>query len=201
MIKHLEKYSPKTTYMAALILFTVGLVFFASCSGLSTEQETSGSSMIRMEDSDMKHYKSYDWGFALDIPSHWNTSPPVPSNSPSEVIRFGSKENGNHLLIIFRSPHDPQRSLNELSDQIQQILANGGFGNFFKGETTIGSKPVVTLDFDIPRGDETWSCREYFVADGRVMYVLGFGTTNKDGMFELYDGMAKTFETLETDGH
>jgi len=57
---------------------------------------------------DMKHYESSDWNFALDIPRRWNSFPPVPTNSPNEVIRFASREDGNHLLIIFRQPHDPK---------------------------------------------------------------------------------------------
>ncbi len=40
----------------------------------------------------------------------------------------------------------------------------------------------------------TWSCREYFLAEDSLQYTLGFGTTNRDGMFELYDRMAKSFE-------
>jgi hypothetical protein len=52
------------------------------------------------------------------------------------------------------------------------------------------------LDFDRPQGDGTWSCREYFVVEGTLGYTLGFGTTHKAGMFELYDRMAKSFEIL-----
>jgi len=56
------------------------------------------------------------------------------------------------------------------------------------------------LDFDRPQGDGTWSCREYFVVEGTLSYTLGFGTTNKAGMFELYDRMAKSFEILAEPG-
>jgi|GEM_PF-1272086 hypothetical protein len=52
------------------------------------------------------------------------------------------------------------------------------------------------FDFDKPQGDGTWSCRHYFVAEGTLGYTLGFGTTNRAGMFELYDRMAKSFEIL-----
>jgi len=34
---------------------------------------------------DMKHYESSDWNFALDIPRRWNSFPTVPTNSPYEV--------------------------------------------------------------------------------------------------------------------
>ena len=38
------------------------------------------------------------------------------------------------------------------------------------------------------------SCREYFLAEDTLQYTLGFGTNNKDGMFDLYDRMARSFE-------
>jgi len=147
----------------------------------------------------MKRYKSSEWNFALDIPKRWNSFPPVSTNSPAEVIRFASCEDGTHLLIIFRFPHDPKQSLKELSDHVQQILANKGFGNFATAETTIGSRAVLMLDFDKPKVegiDGFWNCREYFITDGTLRYTLGFGTTNKEGMFKLYDRMAKSFEIL-----
>jgi hypothetical protein len=110
-------------------------------------------------------------------------------------------------------PNDPQKSPKDAADQVQQVLARKGFGNFITGETTIKSRAAVTLDFDKPHTDENsalllqgdqyvvrpgrlWSCREYILAEGTLRYMLGFGTTNKAGMFELYDRMAKSFEIL-----
>ena len=145
---------------------------------------------------DMKHYESSEWNFALDIPRRWNFFPPVPTNRPNEGIRFASLEDGNHLLIIFRQPHDPKQSLKELSDQVQQVLASRGFGNFAPAETTIRSWAALMFDFDKPQGDGTWNCRHYFVAEGTLGYTLGFGTTNKAGRFERYARMAKSFEIL-----
>src|SRR5436190_4466493 len=152
-----------------------------------------------MSTPEMKRYKSSEWNFALDIPKRWNSFPPVSTNSPAEVIRFASREDGTHLLIVFRFPHDPKQSLKELSDHVQQILAGKGFGNFATAETTIGSRAVLLLDFDKAKVDGIdgfWNCREYFITDGTLRYTLGFGTTNKEGMFELYDRMAKSFEIL-----
>ena len=77
-----------------------------------------------------------------------------------------------------------------------QQLASKGFGNFTTAETKIGSRTVQTLDFNRPQGDGTWNCREYFVADGALGYTLGFGTTNKAGMFELFERIAQSFEIL-----
>jgi hypothetical protein len=149
-----------------------------------------------MNPTDMKHYQSSEWHFALDIPRRWNSFPPVCTNSPNEVIRFASREDGTHILIVFRLPHDPKQSLKERSEQVQKELASHGFGNFATAETTVGSRAALTLDFDRLQGEGTWSCRHYFVAEGTLSYTLGFGTTNKAGMFELYDRMAKSFEIL-----
>ena len=171
-----------------------------------------------MNATEMKRYRSAEWNFALDVPRGWNAFPPVSSNSPLEVIRFASKEDGTHLVIIFRGPRDPKKPLKEACDQAQQILAKQGFGHFTTTETAIGSRAALVLEFDRPQrwhskrwrrfwsraalmlkfnrpqDEGTWSCREYFLAVGTLQYTLGFGTTNKGGMFELYDRMAKSFE-------
>jgi hypothetical protein len=147
-----------------------------------------------MNTTELKHYQSSEYHFGLDIPKRWNSFPAVPTNSPYEVIRFASEEDGTHILIIFREPHDPKQTLQKRANQVQQFLVKQGFGNFATAETTIGSKAVLTLDFDMPQGDGTWSCRQYIVAEGTLSYILGFGTSNKVGMFELFDRMAKSFE-------
>jgi hypothetical protein len=141
-----------------------------------------------------KHYKNSKWNFELDIPAGWNMFPPVHTNSPFELLRFVSHENGKHLLILFRKPCDPAKSLKGLSDWAQKILAKAGFGNFVSAETTLGGKPALTLDFDRPEGENTWSCREYFIAEGTLAYILGFGTSNKAAMFETFDCIAKSFQ-------
>ena len=158
---------------------------------------TSQRQEVQAEMIPMKHYESSQWHFALDIPERWNSFPAVSSNSPAEVIRFQSHEYGNHILIIFRSPRDPAQPMQSRSDQVKQILASKDFGNFVAGDTTLGSRPALTLDFDKPQGDGIWSCRHYFVAEGTLAYTLGFGTTDKAGMFELFDRIAKTFEIVK----
>jgi hypothetical protein len=147
-----------------------------------------------MNTTEMKRYKSVEWNFALDIPKRWHAFPPVSSNSPLEVRRFASKEEGTHLVIIFRGPRDPKMSLKQACDQAQQMLAGKGFGRFSTIETTIGKREALILEFDRPQDGGTWSCREYFLAEDTLQYTLGFGTNNKDGMFELYDRMARSFE-------
>lgn len=58
-----------------------------------------------------QHYQNTEWKFGLDIPKGWNRFPPVMANSPFEVVRFGSGENGYQLLIIFRNSIDAQSGL------------------------------------------------------------------------------------------
>jgi beta-lactamase regulating signal transducer with metallopeptidase domain len=143
---------------------------------------------------EMRRYKSSEWKFELDVPARWTVMPPVPTNSPSEIIRFVSRENGNHGLIVFRGPYDPQQSPKAFFDQMQQALAKIGFSNFVSGETTIGSRRVLTLDFEraTPEGG-LLSCRHYVIIDGTLVYTLGFGTDKREIMFDLYDRMAKSF--------
>jgi glyoxalase superfamily protein len=142
----------------------------------------------------MKRYNSSEWNFALDIPERWNSFPPVLTNSPYEVIRFASHEDGVHVLIVFRQPYDPKNALRGYLEKVQQILVGKGFGNFVTASTTIGSKEALTLDFDKPQGDGTWSCRQYSVAEGTLVFTLGFGTNKKARVLDLYDRMAKSFE-------
>jgi beta-lactamase regulating signal transducer with metallopeptidase domain len=144
---------------------------------------------------EMRHYTNSEWKFELDVPKRWIVMPPVSGNSPFEVLRFMSRENGNHNLIVFRNPVDPKQSMDVVLEQVQQVLAKAGFSNFVTGETTIGSRKVPTLEYSrlAPDGVTTWYCRQYFMFEGPLGFVLGFGTTNRDEKFELYERMAKSF--------
>jgi hypothetical protein len=166
----------------------------ACCAVIGNSPQVPNKTQVQLPE--MKHYESVEWNFALDIPMRWNSFPAVSANSPYEVIRFASYEDGKHMLIIFRMPHDPKKSLKDVSDQVQQVLIKGGYGNFSNAETRIGSRAVITLDFDKLQGDVKFNCRHYFLAEGTLGYTLGFGTSNRAGMFETFDHMAKTFEIL-----
>lgn len=142
----------------------------------------------------MKRYQHSEWLFGLDIPARWNAFPAVPANSPYEAIRFASQEDGSHLLIVFREPHNPEVSPAAHLEKVQLVLEEGGFSNFVTGEARIGSKTVATLDFGKPLEDKTWSCRHYFLIDGSTLaYVLGFGTTRWGAMRGLFGRMAQSF--------
>jgi hypothetical protein len=144
----------------------------------------------------MRRYENAQWGFALDLPATWNAFPPVSTNSPYEVIRFASQENGDHLLIVFRLPYNPQRPLREYADRVQAALASNGFDHFTCAEATLGTRPAQVLDYDKPRGDQIWTCRQYLLAAGTLAYGLGFGTTAWSAMRDLYARMARSFEVL-----
>lgn len=170
----------------------------SKASGADTSQPAPSGPTGQGTPVELKPYESSDWKFSIDIPTGWNRFPPVSSNSPYEVVRFESTENGvKELLIVFREPRDPSTSPMAWADRIQQILSKGGFGNFLVGKTTIGSREVVTLDFDktMP-GIGTWSCRHYMIEDGSLRYVLGFGTSQRAQMADLRDRVAKSFRPL-----
>lgn len=142
----------------------------------------------------LKHVWNKQWGFGLSIPTRWNEFPPILSNSPYEVARFASNEDGTHLIIVFRMPGDPTGRVTSVTQRVQVALAKSGFGNFKTGSSRFGHRSVVTLDFDKPLENGLWSGRQYFIAHGTLAYVLGCGTTKGVAMFELYNRIAETFE-------
>lgn len=160
----------------------------------------------QMADVDMKHYRSRDWNFSLDIPRHWNAFPAVSANSPYEVIRFASHEDGTHVLIIFRTPWSPRNGSQAYTERWQNDLAQAGFGKFVISETAIGSRQVLVLDCNRPMNGanwnmaldgETWTVREYFVFDGTLVYALGFGTNRGHEKIDVYEQISGSFEIWE----
>jgi hypothetical protein len=143
---------------------------------------------------EMRRYQNDQWKFELDVPKRWAVLPPDLTNSPAEVSRIGSHENGNHNLIVFRQSVGPGKTAKRLADESQRFLAKHGFSNFVSGESVIGSRKVMTLDFErsVPEGG-MWYCRHYIVVENSKAYVLGFGTTDRESTSELYDRMAKSF--------
>ncbi|EJN15539.1 hypothetical protein PMI42_00914 [Bradyrhizobium sp. YR681] len=149
------------------------------------------SALIQVE---MARYKNGEWGFGLDIPVRWNNFPVVLTNSPWEVARFASHEEGFHNLIVFREPYDPKQSPAEHSKVVQEVLEKDGYANFASGTANIGSRTVVTLDFEKALEAATWRCRHYFMIDRSTLaYVLGFGSTNWSNMSDLFGRIAQSF--------
>jgi beta-lactamase regulating signal transducer with metallopeptidase domain len=140
-----------------------------------------------------KHYRNDEWQFELDIPKQWVVMPPVPSNGP-EVIRFHLQENGPLALIVWRSVSESKQSSDAVRYWTQKVLAKAGYSNFVSSETSIGSRHVATLDFDLTLPDGSLlNCRHYFVVDGTVQYVLGFGASSRGAEFDTFDRVAKSF--------
>jgi hypothetical protein len=144
---------------------------------------------------EMKRYQSTKWRFELDVPAQWTVMPPMPTESRAEVVRFWSYANGNEGMIIFRRAYDPQQqSQEEFVRQAQQVLANGGPSRFVTGETTLGSRRALTLDWTEATPDGgVMSYREYFLFDGPMMYRLRFGTPEGEPTLRLFERVAKSF--------
>jgi hypothetical protein len=152
----------------------------------------------------MKRYRNAPWDFALDVPARWHAFPPGPAlnpddvTSPYEVVRF-SEKGDRTLMSIYRMPHDPSGVPGLAAKQIQATLTKEGFSNFVTGEAKIGPRRVVTLDCDKRHpGGETWRVRAYLIVDGTLMYVLGFGTTDRATLAGVYDQVAKSFTFKES---
>jgi hypothetical protein len=172
-----------TTTMFAIVGPVAGIVSYGG-SAVAAETGTT----------EMRRYRNDQLKFELDVPNRWIVMSPDPTNSHAEVIRFGSHENGNHNLIVFRQSVGPGKTAKRLTDESQRFLAKHGFSNFVSGESVIGSHKVMTLDFQRSTQEGgMWYCRHYIVVEDSKAYVLGFGTTNREAMSELYDQMAKSF--------
>ena len=191
-----------TTIIDRLSLAKKCALTFTGCATLAVPLAigfSSGSQVALAQPTDMvmRHYKSAEWQFELDVPERWVKMPPVSSNSPLEVMRFSSQENGTQALIVFRGPIDPRQSVDDLIAGAQGVLAKNGFSNFVRGETSLGpNRRVATLDFSrVGPNGQPWHCHYYYFLSGTLRYVLAFGTSSDPGeMLGLYDRMATTFE-------
>ena len=156
-----------------------------------------------MNTSDMYHHESPEWNFVLDVPAGWHTAPPVPANSPYEVICFVSRKSGNFLTIIFRETliflegRELMWSLKWHAEQRGQILGRNGYRGFTGAQATIQSRPAWRLDFEKAESQGIWSCRYYFIASGAFLYRVGFGTSDKAGMFPVFDRVAQSLTITE----
>jgi hypothetical protein len=186
---------PRLSAVKKSVLATITLVPIVGSLAIGAATGTAAAGAVEPGTMEMKHYASSEWHFELDVPKRWVVMPPNAANSPNEVIRFLSREDGNHNLIVFRSPFDPKQPLENVVAAIQQVLVKAGFSDFRTGETTMGSRRVLTLDYSrlAPDGVTMWYCRQYVIVNDTLGYILGFGTTNRDKMFGVYDGIARTF--------
>jgi beta-lactamase regulating signal transducer with metallopeptidase domain len=158
--------------------------------GLAQAQATNDSNTPAM-----RHYRNAEWNFALDVPQGWNRFPPNLSASPHEVMRFASGANGRQMLILFRSFYDAQKGLDGYISLDEQNLEKAGYSHFVTGETVLGSRRVVTLDFERPHPDgSTGTIHQYLLVEGTLLYTLSFSTTGiMRDMIPLTDRMANSF--------
>ncbi len=166
----------------------IGLMFGPQ--GLAQAQATAGSNAPAM-----RHYQNTEWSFGLDIPQGWNRFPPNLTASPHEIMRFGSGESGRQILIIFRNFFNAQKGLAGYITSDEQGLEKKGYSHFVTGEATIGSRHVVTLDFDRTGSDgSTWSVHQYMFVNGTLLYTLSFGTDGLErDMLGVSDWVASSF--------
>jgi protein-export membrane protein SecD len=197
MILEYKKITQKMTLISVLMLFMAACVFFSFSNGRLADQGSSQTNVTQSENSDMKHYKSEDWNFSLDLPKHWAASASLPADISGGAISFGSNDNGLEALRIFMVPHDPELSLNEERNSCEKELTGEGYGNFIGTETMIGSKKALILDFDKKVENGTRRDHLYLIPYHSILYGLDFISTRPDASFELYDRIAKTFEFHE----
>ena len=200
MILDYKRITKKVTLVSVLMLFIVAGVFFSCSNGRLTHRKSDIASIVQTEYSEMKHYKSDDWNFSLDIPKNWNISPSLPSYLANKgaLISFGSNDNSLEALRIFIETYDPEVSLNEERDRFEKNQTGEGYGNFRSTETTIGSRKALIFDFDKKEKDGTLSVHhDYLIPYHSILYLLAFTTTRPDASFKLYDRIAETFEFHE----
>jgi len=118
----------------------------------------------------------------------------VSNNSPNEIIRFASHEEGTHYCIVFRLPHNPKLTPRAFAEGIQETLKKQEFSNFVISETELKAGSGLKLDCDRPQGDGIWHVREYFIFDETLIHTLGFGTNRwDDRQIDLFGEMAQSF--------
>lgn len=141
----------------------------------------------------MRRYTSTAFNFEMDIPENWTDAPPVMSNSKAEVVRFFPRvRSGPEGLVVFRSPAEPNLDLKAQAEKIQARFAQNGDRNFTHTALTIGNLPAWRMDFD-KASPPICGCRHYFIAAGGYIYVLGFGTLDREVMFPVFERMARSF--------
>jgi hypothetical protein len=184
----------KTAWGAVAAMAGLGFVLAASAAEVSPPNAPRAAPPgFRSTVIKTMRYKNHRWGFAVEVPSRWNEFPPNLANSPYEVVRFQSLENGRHNLIVFRGPYDPAAGPEAVAAGTAETLARSGFAHFVQGEAKLASGAIRTLDFDQQRDGRTWSCRYYFFPEGSAVYILAFGTTDKATMFPQFDVLAASF--------
>jgi hypothetical protein len=194
------RWTPKKLAQAALagaaLVFALPAIHSA---GLDEGPEGSAAAKDRAAVA-MKHYRNSAWDFTVDVPASWRAFPASPALSPDDVsspyqlVRF-SEKGDRTLMGVFRAPHDPSAPAARAVKQTEAILAKAGFSDFTVGETTIGARSVQTLDCQKRHpGGKVWRVRAYLIADGSVLWTLGFAAADRETMLGPYDRVARSFQ-------
>jgi hypothetical protein len=143
----------------------------------------------------MANYRSQEWNFSIDIPERWNKFPPVSTNSPNEVIRFVSHEDGVHCCIVFRMPRNPKQAPRAYAESIKDVLSKQDFSNFAISDTKLKSGAGLKLDCSRLQEHGLWYVREYFIFHETLIHTLGFGAHRwDDAQTDLFERMAQSFD-------
>ena len=152
---------------------------------------------LAMNDVTLQSISKPELGFTVAIPQGWSEFPPILSNSPYEIARFASRDHTYHLGIVFRMPGSPGLNVRVPAEEAQSRQRRQGFGNFALDEGQVGGRPGVRLTFDKTTPGGPWAAREYFVAAGSRVYVLGLASGDPKGDESVFESMAARFEVID----
>jgi hypothetical protein len=128
------------------------------------------------------------------VPEVWTEFPPLPSNSPYEVARFGYRDEGRHICLVFRQPGPPGLTLQAYAEGARRSLEAKGFENFNVEELTLDRRPAIRMNYGATRFDfGPWFVGEYFLVVQHVGYALGLGPSRPAVDAATYDQMAARF--------
>lgn len=148
----------------------------------------------------MKHYKSTQWGFELDIPESWNVFPGASNVTPYSMVSFQSNEDGQHRLGVLRQPHDPKIDETAQFDKVQagllklDVSGRIGVSGITRSTIGIGGRRAMTVDFDMALQEgRVVHARQYYIIDGALLYMLNATTDRPGTLMGLFDQMARSF--------
>ena len=147
-----------------------------------------------MNDVTFQSISKPELGFTLAIPPGWSEFPALLSNSPYEVARFACRDHTHHLGIVFRMPGSPGLDVRVPATEAQARQRRQGFDHFVLDEVDVGGRRGLRMTFDKKTVAGPWAAREYFVAAGSRVYVLGLASGDPEGDAAIFESMAARFE-------
>ena len=143
---------------------------------------------------EIKHYRNEEWKFELDIPKQWIVVPPVQA-TVRKSFDFIRKIAGSRRL--------DRLARNELSKSHPEVLQRCGSTSAGQGRVLefrlgrdqhrIETRPDARLRSDPARREPLELSPLLRHRRRQLRYVLGFGTSRRDAMFDTFDRVAKSF--------